>query len=228
MSLAGEGVVAIWNGITPEGRDDFYNWHMHEHMPERVGIPGFLRGRRWIAEWGEPEFFTLYEAVSIETLAGQDYLNRLNTPTPWTRRATAHFRDVSRAIQRVRHTAGPGVGGYILTVRMEADDPDAFLPTMLQRVLAPLSTMHGIAGVHVCQSNLDASAIETEEKRGREGSIEIPGWTLMVETARKDLAERLFETQLARAALEECGARECDRAGLYRLEYVRNKNAFSA
>ena len=38
--LAGEAVVATWNGITPEGRDEFYAWHMQEHIPERVGIPG--------------------------------------------------------------------------------------------------------------------------------------------------------------------------------------------
>ena len=49
MSLAGEGAVAIWHDIAPEGREDFYAWHGEEHMPERVGIPGFLRGRRYVA-----------------------------------------------------------------------------------------------------------------------------------------------------------------------------------
>ena len=64
MSLAGQAVVAIWNGIAPEGRTEFYEWHNREHMPERVGIPGFRRGRRYIAKYGTPEFFTLYEADS--------------------------------------------------------------------------------------------------------------------------------------------------------------------
>ena len=27
MSLAGQAVVAIWNGIAPEGRTEFYEWH---------------------------------------------------------------------------------------------------------------------------------------------------------------------------------------------------------
>ncbi len=84
MSLAGQAVVAIWNGIAPEGRTEFYEWHNREHMPERVGIPGFRRGRRYSAKYGSPEFFTLYEADSAEVLVGQDYLNRLNNPTPWT------------------------------------------------------------------------------------------------------------------------------------------------
>ena len=43
--LAGEAVIATWNGITPEGRDEFYAWHIQEHIPERVGFPGFRRGR---------------------------------------------------------------------------------------------------------------------------------------------------------------------------------------
>jgi len=54
MSLAGQGVVAIWNGIAPEGRAEFFEWHNREHMPERVGIPGFRRGRRYIAKYGAP------------------------------------------------------------------------------------------------------------------------------------------------------------------------------
>lgn len=54
MSLLGKAVVAIWNDILPEGRDNFIEWHNREHIPERVSIPGFLRGRRYIAEQGVP------------------------------------------------------------------------------------------------------------------------------------------------------------------------------
>ena len=43
------GAVAIWHDITPEGRANFYAWHGSEHMPERLGIPGFVRGRRFVA-----------------------------------------------------------------------------------------------------------------------------------------------------------------------------------
>ena len=49
--LAGEAVVAIWNAIEPDTREQFYDWHVNEHMPERVGIPGpgtRTQLRRWI------------------------------------------------------------------------------------------------------------------------------------------------------------------------------------
>ena len=86
MSLAGTGVVTIWHDLLPEAKDDFNEWHNREHMPERVGISGFRRGRRYVAVSGGPEYFNLYEADSPEVLGGQDYLNRLNSPTDWTKR----------------------------------------------------------------------------------------------------------------------------------------------
>lgn len=81
MSLLGKAVVAIWNDILPEGRENFIEWHNREHIPERVSIPGFLRGRRYIAQQGTPEYFTLYEAADAQVLVGQPYLDRLNNPT---------------------------------------------------------------------------------------------------------------------------------------------------
>jgi hypothetical protein len=228
MSLAGDAVVAIWNGIAPEGRDAFYDWHVHEHMPERVGIPGFLRGRRYIAEWGSPEFFTLYEAASIEVLSGQDYRNRLDHPTPWTLSTVVHFRDVSRAIQRVRHSSGPGMGGHLLTLRLEAEDADGFFAATARDILAPLMATRGVCGVHLCQTDVGASSVETAEKKAREGGTGMPGWTLMVETARKEVAESVGETLLTEAALRACGSAGADTAGLYRLEYVRTKSSTTA
>ena len=83
MSLAGTGVVAIWHDLLPEAKADFTEWHNREHMPERTAIPGFRRGRRYIATAGGPEYFNLYEAENPDVLAGADYLAR--TPQ---RRAT--------------------------------------------------------------------------------------------------------------------------------------------
>ena len=90
MALAGGGAVAIWHDIAPEGREAFYAWHGREHMPERVGIPGFLRGRRYVALRGAPEFFNLYETRSPAVVSGPDYLARLNAPTPWTLASVQH------------------------------------------------------------------------------------------------------------------------------------------
>ena len=229
MSLAGEGVVSIWHDVAPEGLDDWYAWHTHEHMPERVGIPGFLRGRRYLAIDGEPACFTFYEALTIETLGGQDYQGRLNMPTPWTMRAGAHTRNHSRATQRVRHSIGPGMGGVALTVRLETDaDPDVFADRVNRGILVPLGLVRGIAGAHLCQTDVSISTRPAKEKQGREAQIKVPGWMLMVEGAAPGVLDRVRRDIVTGAALEAAGARDAGLAGVYQLEYVRTKTAASA
>ena len=86
MALLGSGVLAIWNGIADTAEAEFVRWHVREHIPERVGLPGFLCGRRYAAVDGHPKYFNFYETVSTEVLNSRVYRDRLNNPTPWTRR----------------------------------------------------------------------------------------------------------------------------------------------
>ena len=125
MSLAGLGAVAIWHDIAPEGRREFYAWHGNQHMPERAGIPGFLRGRRYVAVEGVPEFFNLYETDSRFVVTSPDYLARLNAPTTWTKATVKHFRGVSRSLCEVAASFGAGQGGLIATFRYAVADPKA-------------------------------------------------------------------------------------------------------
>jgi hypothetical protein len=205
MALLGEAVVAIWNGIRPEGRSDFFEWHNREHMPERVGIPGFLRGRRYDAADAHPEFFTLYETASAAVLSGADYLARLNAPTQWTRRATAHFTDTARSLCRVSLSLGPGAGGWMMTWRYDhsADTPD-------EATLRSLAVAPGVVGVHACTADRAASGIQTEEKKGRPQNA-VPAFVLMVEGG---VDREALEAACARISLPQA------ERGLYRLQYA--------
>ena len=82
MALAGGGAILIWNDIAPEGRDEFYAWHVREHIPERVAIPGFLRGSRYIAATPDsrPEFFTLYETRDVAVAASAPVAKSSESP----------------------------------------------------------------------------------------------------------------------------------------------------
>jgi hypothetical protein len=181
MALAGAGAVAIWNGITAQGRTNFYEWHGREHIPERVGIEGFLSGRRYVAVYGEPEYFTLYETATPDVLSGADYLARLNAPTPWTVSATAEFRDVSRALCRVERSAGFGSGGLIGTWRFELADLASAQAERLRQAVTVLAAQTGVAGAHFLATDAGASGIETEERRRRGNPTAVPGWILLVE-----------------------------------------------
>ena len=183
MSLAGLGAVCIWHDLLPEAVDEFYQWHNREHMPERLGIAGFRRGRRFIAVAGAPTYFNLYEADSPEVLGGRDYLERLDSPTAWTRRVVASFRRVSRSICRVAYSEGVGEGGFMLTQRFDVDAAEAERASdaLHRRLLPPLADRKGIAGVHLCLADEAISGIETAEKKGRPDATAIPTLIILIE-----------------------------------------------
>ncbi len=222
MSLSGMGVVAIWHDLIPNAKEDFYEWHNREHMPERAGLAGFRRGRRYIATEGGPEYFNLYEADSPEVLGGIDYLTRLNNPTPWTRRVVASFRNVARGICRVIYSAGIGQGGSLLTLRFDVSGEMAsdISLALRQRLLPPLTDRIGIVGVHLCLTDEAVSRIETSEKKARDEGTKIPSWVLLIEgvssAAVKAAAAHLLSELLA------LGLSEFDHA-TYRFEYQRCK-----
>jgi hypothetical protein len=220
--LAGEAVVAIWNGVTPEGRAEFYDWHLTEHMPERVGIPGFRRGRRYAAldAATHPEFFTLYEADTMQVLQGSDYTNRLNAPTPWTLGTTKHFRDTARGLARVLESTGPGAGGVLLTLRFDATDAAT---DALRTALRDVARAPRITGAHLCVTDDAASGVRTTESKARTDIQPPPTWFALIEATDADaLADVLPD-----ATLTGAGASGPFIRGLYRFEFQRTKTAFA-
>src|SRR5579859_4629156 len=219
--LAGEGAIAIWNGISDEGRADFYAWHLSEHMPERVGIPGFVRGRRYRAadDKTHPEFFTLYETQTFEVTQGVDYLNRLNAPTPWTKRATAHFKTTTRSLTRVISSFGTGPGGALLTLRFDVEESER---KNLESITMKVATLPEITGVHILKGDDEASGIKTAESKDRK-DFELPArWIILVEACSVEALAA------ARALLNDHSALRAANAGLYRHEYTRLKTAWTA
>ena len=208
MALLGTGAVLIWNDITPDGRDDFYAWHNTEHMPERAAVPGFLRGRRYIAcdQATKPEFFTLYETATPAVLTSAGYLARLNAPTPWTRRATQGFRNTSRALTTVMSSTGPGAGGWIGTIRLAAAPRlDGRLPT------DPMLT-----GVHVCATDVAASGDRTAESKDRTDIGAAPAAAVLVEACAESAVRSALKTMLNEITEQNAGPVE---AGVYKLEF---------
>ena len=227
MALAGTGAICIWNAITPEGRDDFYEWHIHEHMPERVAIPGFLRGRRYIAITPEtsPEFFTLYETTNVDVTTSAPYLERLNAPTDWTLRATSHFRDTSRALTRVVATHGPGSGGVLATLRFLDTPEGQYALQAIEENAAALAdcqrTAQKITGVHLCVTNTGASRAKTAESRHRNDILAAPIGALLIEGCTLAAVQAAIQALAQNAKLRSALASAV--AGYYQIEYTRNQ-----
>jgi hypothetical protein len=222
VPLLGQGVLAIWHTIAPEAEADYWRWHDREHIPERVGVPGFLRGRRYRSLERALEYLDFYEVEAPETLRSAPYLARLNDPTPWTRRMVPHFRDTLRVGYRVVRSAGRGQGGVLLTLRLEPAGPAPGPPDALAATgLASVEDATGVVAVHVLDATPAVTSIATEEKRlrgpGDRDRDPIEPWCLLVEADDASVLGELRAGPLAPGVLRDRGV-ALRAAGAYQLQ----------
>lgn len=159
--MLGQAAVAMWWDIAPAMRAEWEDWHSHEHMPERLGIPGFLRGSRWIS--GD-SYFMLYEVEGMGTLTAGPYIDRLNAPTPWSRKLMPHHRNMVRSLCHVRASFGRGLGGWMATLRLEHGLP--------AQALSALPQQQGLVGAFLLEAQPMAGAPQTTEQKIRGGDAE--------------------------------------------------------
>lgn len=169
--MPGAAAVAIWCDVDPGIKDEFDDWHAHEHMPERLAIPGFLRGSRWVSVDGRNAYFVLYELESLAVLTAGPYLERLNHPTPWSRKMMPHHRNMVRSLCRVESSFGAGLAEAMLTLRLKAE--------VGGERLAKLPARRGLVAARLLR---DAGAVQgapTTEQKIR-GGDQAADWIVLV------------------------------------------------
>lgn len=185
------GILAIWYDCKPGKEGTFEDWYQHEHLPERLGVPGFRRGRRWQTVSGAPSMFTVYETDDPGVLTSPPYIERLNNPTPWSKRImTEAFSDMSRTVCRLTARHGRMRGAWAAALRLTAP-PDA----TVDAALAELAQSPGVARAEAWTSVGDST--ETAESRLRGGDQQIAA-CLFVETLREDDARDALDTLSAK------------------------------
>jgi hypothetical protein len=219
-ALLGTGAVIVWNDVAPEGREQFYAWHDKEHIPERLSIPGFRRGRRYAKLGHSPEYLTLYEAENVGTLASPEYLDRLNSPTAGTTAALRYFRNTSRAVCRLVHSTGSSSGGYMLALRLQVAPPhaDAMRHFLSADAFPRAMALTGVVACHLYVADQAASHVRTAESSTRE--IDVPAWVLLIETTCLPAAEQV-RLLIDGPELRDLGAAPRSDAATYSLEICR-------
>lgn len=217
--LRGKGVLAIWNGIADEAEDEFLAWHVREHMPERVGLPGFVRGRRYVALDGAPKYFNFYEAHDAGVFTSEAYRARLDDPTEWTRKVVARFTDTTRTVCDVAYSAGRGGGGMVEAMRLSIGGAADDFVAALSAQSGPLLERPGLVAIHALRGLADASAGGSAEKALRAEPDRIAEWVLLVEAADAECLTALRAGALSNAALAALGARGTPERGIYRLQF---------
>jgi hypothetical protein len=170
MPLKGAGFLAIWHDIRPEGEPEYNLWHTREHMPERLGVPGFEVGRRWV-DWNlrKHRYFTLYEARSIDVFGSEPYRARLNAPSAWSNRVQPHFTNFVRSACRTAVSVGKGIGGAIATIRVNlapGAGRDVF-GAKSQPLADEIMPLDGVTSVHVGIAEPAVTRVQTRESELR-------------------------------------------------------------
>ena len=174
MPLLGSSAMLLSFDVLPEAVEEHDRWHTHEHLPERLSIPGFRRGSRWVAIEGEPRYMVLYEVDDLQVLTSAAYLARLDHPTPWTTRMMTNYRGMRRGLCHVAGSFGLGQGGTAALIRYRAEEAraPALDRWLLAEVLPGLPTVPGLGSAHLLHGAAAAPMTNEQRIRGADRGVD--------------------------------------------------------
>lgn len=206
MSMLGKAALAMWWDVSDEVRQEWEHWHAHEHFPERLSIPGFMRASRWTDVSGGEGFFVMYELEDHAVLASAPYVARLNAPTPWSTKMMPLHRNMVRTQCQVVHSHGGVTTRHALTVRCSPAEGQAeALQRHLEAMAQSVSQRPGIVGMHVLRHEAPAMAATTEQKI-RGNADRAADWIIVVSGYDFDALRKLEGEELSEASLRASGA----------------------
>ena len=203
------GILAVWNDRSDKVTADYERWYMTEHIPERLGVPGFRTALRYEAIDADRQFFTFYELDSPAVLTSEVYLERLANPTAQTRAIMPDFLGMIRSVFVEGSRDGRGVGGAAVVIRYANKAPD-----VLALSVAGLVDPSEITAIRVWNAAPGNAPTDTAESRTRPGRDEVASGAVVIETARATAAQQLVAAFRSDAALAGTSV------GCYRLLYA--------
>ncbi len=217
MPLLGPAAMLLSFDVDRDAEGEHDDWHTHEHLAERLGIPGFLRGSRWIALGDAPRYLVVYEVASLETLKSDAYLERLNNPSPWTTQMMTRYRGMRRGFCAVTASFGVGLGNVATLLRFKPapQAADALRHWLAVNALPSLPAQRGLGSVHLLEGAATPAMTNEQRIRGADAGVD---WALII-TAYERSALGLLARLLNPAVLAEQGAPGGTMAE-YRLDYV--------
>jgi hypothetical protein len=182
---AQQGILAIFNDCVAGREAEFEEWFQGEHLQERIAVPGFLFGRRHQAISGSCGYFNFYVVESPAVLTSKPYLERLDHPTPMTRKVMSEiFINMNRTLCHRMLWRGAFRGAFAVTARFN-EVPDISALTARAEVLVKDTS---VASCEIWRAvDRAGQPVSMEEKlRGGDKKIEA---CLMVDTLRQADAE---------------------------------------
>ena len=144
MADTSPGILAIFNNIAIGREAEFEEWFQHEHLAERMALPGFLLPRRYEAVSGQPRYFNFYLAQSADIFKSTSYLERVIYPTPLTRIVMSEiFKDMNRRVPNRTFRRGNMRGSTAVAVRFDQCPNEGLLKNTIETLVAEKAVAGG-------------------------------------------------------------------------------------
>ena len=215
MPLLGPAALLLSFDVSTDAIREHDDWHTHEHLPERLSIPGFLRGTRWVAIGDGPRYMVLYEVQSLSTLTSDAYLDRLDNPTPWTSKIMPHYRGMNRGLCSVLGSFGFGSGHFSALIRFRATDRGELHAWLLEEALPSMAARPGLGSAHLLDAATAAAMTSEQRLRGADGAVSS---AVLITGYDRAAIEDVGRTSLAASAFSPRGAQDFSFA-TYRMDY---------
>ncbi len=133
--MSNKGILLVLMQPPPALEEEFNAWYDTEHVPERLAVPGFESGLRFVCVSGSPRYLALYDLARPEVLDSAEY-ERVSGDnfSPWTRRVTSRvrvYRSAGSQIYPGTALTGKVARLMLLRFRLASDsDPEAIVSGM--------------------------------------------------------------------------------------------------
>ena len=223
MPIAGKGMLLTSMDIDQADEVDFNRWYDREHLQERVAIDGFIEARRYVALQGSPKYLCLYSTATIDVLDSSAYKARLASPTEWSKRTMARFKNMIRSVARITISRGNGRGAVLGIVRLR---PSSAGEENLRRSLGDafdLSSLDGVISMHLIESDVKLSGPTKEISSA--ASSGAADWFVLIDATDESAASAAIAERFARG---DSFKSLTISTGIYRLIWDLSRNDIPA
>jgi hypothetical protein len=181
------GILAVFHHCRAGREAEFEAWYQGEHLAERLAVPGFLYGRRLKGIAGTTGYCAFYLVETPAVLTSKSYLERLDNPTPMTRKMMAEvFANMNRTVCVREARRGNFRGAFAAIARFDQRQDTTILVNMLEKFASGMAVAGGEIWAAVDPAGMPVSM----EEKLRGGDDRIAG-ALTIETLYQEDAERV-------------------------------------
>lgn len=127
---ARKGFLMVTMEPPPALEEEFHDWYDTEHVPERLGVPGFETATRYVCIDGWPRYLAFYDLAEPEVIDGAGYRAISGDHfSPWTqrmlRRVRGFYRQFGEQIYPAESRVAPAPRTLFLFARDAGSASDA-------------------------------------------------------------------------------------------------------